>query len=133
MAKQAERGTKRACDACGSKFYDLNRDPIVCPICGAEQELEAVAKAIKPGEEDTDEITDDDASGDSPVAEFISLEEAEADEAEIEDDEDLAGIETDEVEISADDDEDAFLEDDEDGETDVTGIIGSPVKKREES
>lgn len=30
------RGTKRTCqnDACGARFYDLNRDPIECPICG---------------------------------------------------------------------------------------------------
>ena len=35
MAKKAERGTKRTCQnsECGSRFYDLNRDPIVCPIC----------------------------------------------------------------------------------------------------
>jgi uncharacterized protein (TIGR02300 family) len=30
-----ERGTKRQCLSCASKFYDLNRDPIVCPSCSA--------------------------------------------------------------------------------------------------
>lgn len=32
MAK-AEWGTKRTCQNCGARFYDLHRDPIVCPTC----------------------------------------------------------------------------------------------------
>jgi uncharacterized protein (TIGR02300 family) len=32
MAKP-ELGTKRVCDNCTRKFYDLNKDPIVCPTC----------------------------------------------------------------------------------------------------
>ena len=32
MAK-AEWGKKRRCLNCSSKFYDLNKDPIVCPKC----------------------------------------------------------------------------------------------------
>jgi uncharacterized protein (TIGR02300 family) len=28
-----ELGTKRLCGSCGAKFYDLHRDPIVCPKC----------------------------------------------------------------------------------------------------
>ena len=34
MAK-AEWGTKRTCLSCGARFYDLRREPIVCPACGA--------------------------------------------------------------------------------------------------
>jgi uncharacterized protein (TIGR02300 family) len=33
---KALRGTKRACQSCEVRFYDLGRDPIVCPACGAE-------------------------------------------------------------------------------------------------
>ena len=29
-----ELGAKRQCQACGAKFFDLNKDPIVCPKCG---------------------------------------------------------------------------------------------------
>jgi hypothetical protein len=29
------RGTKRACRSCEVRFYDLGRDPTVCPSCGA--------------------------------------------------------------------------------------------------
>ena len=26
-------GTKRICSGCAAKYYDLNKDPIVCPTC----------------------------------------------------------------------------------------------------
>ncbi|MEI4472565.1 TIGR02300 family protein [Frigidibacter sp. MR17.24] len=29
-----EWGTKRLCPHCGSRFYDLQRDPMTCPECG---------------------------------------------------------------------------------------------------
>ncbi len=32
MAKP-EWGTKRVCDNCDAKFYDFQRDPIICPKC----------------------------------------------------------------------------------------------------
>lgn len=33
MAKP-EWGTKRFCQSCGARFYDLRRDPPTCPKCG---------------------------------------------------------------------------------------------------
>lgn len=39
---KATRGTKRVCQACEVRFYDLGRDPIVCPSCGAQYALAAV-------------------------------------------------------------------------------------------
>ena len=32
---KAVRGTKRMCQECEVRFYDLMREPIVCPACGA--------------------------------------------------------------------------------------------------
>ena len=43
MAKPAW-GIKRTCHSCGIRFYDLLRDPIVCPNCGAEFEPEALLR-----------------------------------------------------------------------------------------
>ncbi len=40
-----EWGTKRLCQTCGTKFYDLLRSPIVCPRCGAEFEVEAARRS----------------------------------------------------------------------------------------
>ncbi len=39
MAKP-ELGTKRVCVSCGAKFYDLTKQPAVCPKCGTEQPAE---------------------------------------------------------------------------------------------
>jgi uncharacterized protein (TIGR02300 family) len=34
LSNKEDRGTKRVCLACEVRFYDLKRDPIVCPSCG---------------------------------------------------------------------------------------------------
>ncbi len=39
MAKP-ELGLKRVCVSCGTKFYDLTRQPAICPKCGTEQPAE---------------------------------------------------------------------------------------------
>ncbi len=43
MAKP-EWGTKRVCGSCGSRFYDLNREPVVCPKCATERPADAAVK-----------------------------------------------------------------------------------------
>jgi uncharacterized protein (TIGR02300 family) len=44
---RALRGTKRVCQTCEVRFYDLSRDPIVCPACGAQYVVAAIA-AVEP-------------------------------------------------------------------------------------
>src|SRR5262245_59160647 len=48
MSTKAERGTKRTCQnsECGSRFYDLNRDPITCPVCGTAYALAAAPAGL---------------------------------------------------------------------------------------
>lgn len=67
MAK-AEWGVKRACLACATRFYDMRKDPIVCPSCGAKYDVETIfrprrsraaveeapAKVVKPEPEGED-------------------------------------------------------------------------------
>jgi uncharacterized protein (TIGR02300 family) len=36
----AELGLKRTCVACGARFYDLTKNPAVCPKCSTEQPAE---------------------------------------------------------------------------------------------
>lgn len=55
MAK-AEWGTKRTCTTCGARFYDLQRDPIICPKCGAENEKD-VAKVKRGGKSSRNDAT----------------------------------------------------------------------------
>lgn len=44
MAKP-EWGVKRICHACGTRYYDLQRSPIICPSCGVEFDPEAFLKS----------------------------------------------------------------------------------------
>ena len=41
MAKP-EWGVKRACLACGIRFYDMCKDPILCPSCGVKFDVETI-------------------------------------------------------------------------------------------
>jgi uncharacterized protein (TIGR02300 family) len=46
--RKAMRGTKRTCQACEVRFYDLARNPIVCPMCGAHAPpAEPIVQATK--------------------------------------------------------------------------------------
>src|SRR5260221_13076166 len=36
IVTMAARGHRRRCTSCSAPFYDLQRDPIVCPKCGIE-------------------------------------------------------------------------------------------------
>jgi uncharacterized protein (TIGR02300 family) len=40
-----EWGTKRTCQSCGAHFYDMRKDTIICPKCGATYDPEAVLKS----------------------------------------------------------------------------------------
>ena len=42
-----EWGTKRACPKCTIKFYDLNKDPIVCPSCESSFDLATILETYK--------------------------------------------------------------------------------------
>jgi uncharacterized protein (TIGR02300 family) len=42
---KAEWGTKRTCQSCGTRFYDLQRSPIVCPKCGTVYDPQAALKS----------------------------------------------------------------------------------------
>jgi uncharacterized protein (TIGR02300 family) len=128
MSLKAARGAKRLCPNCGSKFYDLNRDPITCPVChSAYNASDPAARAV--GGNDLD--ADDDAVLDKGrTVEFVPLEEAEAGRQEnlpeIEG-EDLGDVGEEDAAIDPGSEEDpAFLENDDEGEADMSGFIGSP-------
>ena len=115
IVTKAELGTKRLCANCGARYYDLNKDPIVCPRCGTEFEVPVAAKA-RPQTARAESPAEDEAEAEAaPAAEFVSLEEADDEAAE-------SGA----VKIDLGDDEEIEADaDDEDEEgDDVTGIIG---------
>ncbi len=121
MAK-AELGTKRQCQSCGAKFYDLSKSPILCPKCSTVFVApKASSVPIKPEPEEEDEAVA------APAAEFVPLEEAEpADEAK-----DIPDVETDE-EAATTEGDDTFLEPEEESEDDVSGLIDGEIEEEEE-
>jgi uncharacterized protein (TIGR02300 family) len=73
-----EWGVKRLCPHCASRFYDLNKDPMTCPVCANSFTLESLTegrsrvisseKTSKASQVDVDDLNDaddlDDDSGD---------------------------------------------------------------------
>lgn len=122
MAENAARGTKRTCQSgsCGSRFYDLGRDPIVCPICGTTYVI-----ARGPVEPEREERRSARKADVAPVGASEPAAEVDAEDA-------LADVEGGDEPIAAADD-DTFLEEEEDGGGDVSGIIGGGDEPDEES
>jgi uncharacterized protein (TIGR02300 family) len=129
MSTKAERGTKRVCPSCGSKFYDLNRDPITCPICQSVYQLSGQPSRAAAGGNHLD--ADDDAVLDAGRTglEFVPLDEVAAREGE-----ELPDIEGSDIADVADDEEGAldtgtedepFLEAEDEGEADMSGFVGA--------
>jgi uncharacterized protein (TIGR02300 family) len=46
--RRKQRGTKRVCKSCEEKFYDLGRDPTVCPMCQSSLPLAGFARPPEP-------------------------------------------------------------------------------------
>lgn len=140
MAKP-ELGTKRVCQSCGAKFYDLSKDPITCPKCGAVYEIvvpttrgrgAAAAAAAAAGAASRVE-----AAARTEGAEVISLEDADAEVTGTKSkgviDPDLEADDV--VDVDGDDEDDStFLVTDEEEEGgDVSDIIGDGIDKEDEN
>jgi uncharacterized protein (TIGR02300 family) len=125
-----ELGTKRVCPTTGKKFYDLDRDPIVSPYTGESwprSSFEPLVKgAVRPVEED-EEVEIDPAA--AAAADFVPIEDADAEDtkaapaADIDIDEDIGPAE----------DDDTFLEEEEEANDDVAGLIDGEIEGDEES
>ena len=133
---KAELGTKRTCPSCAARFYDLMKNPIVCPKCNAnfvaaavlpsKGDMPAMAPAPKPR---VVEVADDIEVAD---VELVSLEDAEA--PDVADDDETAGIE--DVDLGeggdAEAEDDTFLvEEEEDGDN-MSGLLDTGGKEDEE-
>jgi predicted RNA-binding Zn-ribbon protein involved in translation (DUF1610 family) len=42
-----EWGTKRTCQSCTARFYDLRRSPILCPKCGETFEIQTAGRRTR--------------------------------------------------------------------------------------
>ncbi|MBW8724257.1 MAG: TIGR02300 family protein [Inquilinus limosus] len=155
MAKP-EWGAKRICHNCGARYYDLQRDPIICPKCGTEYDPEAFLKsrrsrsiivdepvekvrAVKNDDSDAlDETeTEEEAGEDEEAAEEVEvIDEGDLDEALVEEDEDVTVKEkgsADEFDAEEElvEDPDVLIEDADDlGEEDVDVEIEDDGEER---
>jgi len=131
-----ELGTKRLCTSCGTKFYDLNKDPITCPKCHAALELNAAPTRGRPdpGRAQPVAAEEETVVPETADAEFVSLEDADAEASGGKKPAEPAEGAEDEVEIEDDEgmDDSTFIEEQEEGDEDVTDIIGD-VEDEEES
>ena len=127
MAK-TDLGTKRICPTTGKKFYDLNKNPVISPYTGEVVPIAPVAP-VRASRGDAARAAATEAAPETmETEELVPLEEADAEEntgkvkavvPESEDD-----IEIDETLEGDDDDDSTFIADEEEGEEDVTDIIG---------
>ncbi len=135
MAK-SELGTKRICPDTGRKFYDLNKTPVISPYTGKVVPItpapvrgrpEAAAGRAAAPEAET-------LVPETAEAEFVSLEEADAEQqGKKPAAAGAAAGEDEDVEIDESLDDAAFIEEEEEGDADVTDIIGETIEKEEET
>jgi uncharacterized protein (TIGR02300 family) len=134
---KTELGTKRVCPETGRKFYDLGKTPVISPYTGKvvpivvpvqSRSRPAEAAAVRPAPvEEVEAIAPETAD-----AEFVSLEDAEA-EQQGKKNADGTPVAEDEVEADETLDDAAFIEEQDEGDPDVTDIIGEGIEKEEET
>ncbi|HVB89955.1 MAG TPA: TIGR02300 family protein [Beijerinckiaceae bacterium] len=122
IVAKPELGSKRHCLNCGAKFFDLNKDPILCPKCGA-----VFIAAPLPRSQPRPQPQAEEVEAESPAAELVPLEEADAPDEKVVTAEDEVEIED---EPAADD---SFLEEEEGDPDDVSGLIDSDLEDDEET
>jgi uncharacterized protein (TIGR02300 family) len=137
---KTDLGTKRICPDTGRKFYDLGKTPVISPYTGkvvpiapvpvSRTRPEAAARAVPVAEAEA-------VVPETADAEFVSLEDADT---EVQGKKPAAakgtavpGEEDEDVEIDESLDDAAFIEEEDEGEADVTDIIGETIEKEEET
>jgi uncharacterized protein (TIGR02300 family) len=133
-----ELGTKRVCPETGRKFYDLNKDPVISPYTGKVVPVEVPTSRARPDQaaasaQRAPAPAEEAAAPEPQEAEFVSLEDAEAESQGAK-----GAVETTEPDIEEDVEMDeslddaAFIEEQEEEDADVTDIIGGDIEDEEE-
>lgn len=123
MATKQARGTKRTCQSCDERFYDLDHDPIICPFCGAKYVIASSPAALAALQAEQRDLAAKKAKKAVPADDEGELPAVEGEEA-------LADVETDDT--GAADDDETFLEEEEEEGGDVSNIIGGQAGEGDE-
>lgn len=126
---RAEWGLKRTCLSCGARFYDLQREPIVCPACGAAVDATGQSRTRRPRAAPAPARA-------APVAVAVAAVAVVEDDAEVETDveekEEVAEEEPAEDEDESEDDGESAIEDvSELGNDDMTDVIDTEIDEEE--
>ncbi len=125
---KAELGTKRTCPSCSARFYDLLKNPIICPKCG----VSFIAATLLPSKGDgapapvkARETQPAPSPEETAEVELVSLQDVEEDKADDDETAAVADVDLGEEEAGDAEDEDTFLEQDEEENSDVSGYLDS--------
>ncbi|MGB1160871.1 MAG: TIGR02300 family protein [Alphaproteobacteria bacterium] len=119
---EEEYGTKRICQNCAARYYDLKNEPPVCPSCGTEYDPEAVMRSRR-GRVAAAAV----ASAKDEVSPDVELEDAAkpaSDDDEDDEDEEVTAVALDEVDEDTLEDGDTDLVIDDDGEVSLDDEFG---------
>ena len=116
MAKP-EWGKKRICSSCNTKYYDLNKSPIICPSCGAEFDPNDYLKSRKGKSVSSKTSVEKDKNLTEDIENIDDIE-VDTDSEVVIDDDPLLEINKEDQNVIADDDMDmsediSFIDDDE--------------------
>jgi uncharacterized protein (TIGR02300 family) len=128
---KAEWGLKRTCLSCGARFYDMQRESITCPACGAPFDVSVQNKPRR-------------AARAAPViakvapapalaeveAEAVAVEGVELD-GDLEEDEDIVDAEAADEEAEEEDGESAIEDVSELGDDDMADVIDTELDEEE--
>jgi uncharacterized protein (TIGR02300 family) len=85
VVAKPEWGTKRICPACNTRYYDLLREPVVCPKCGTPYDPEAFLRSRRtrpaPVEKEIEPIGADEIDAELETEDTELVEEEEEEEA----------------------------------------------------
>ncbi len=88
MAK-AEWGSKRICPSCGARYYDLQREPVICPKCATPFDAEAFLRSRRsrpapPVEKELEPVGADEIDAEAETEEGVEAAEEEEEAAPLE-------------------------------------------------
>ena len=130
MAKP-DLGSKHKCQNCGTKFFDLNKSPIVCPKCGETLTTAGpMATSSRAAAREPAVVEEEEPEAETGT-EVLSLDDAD----QAEDGKVAVVVAEDDVDVEDDDaasDDDTFLEEDEDDGGDVSDLIDGDLEDDEE-
>jgi uncharacterized protein (TIGR02300 family) len=136
---KTELGIKRVCPETGRKFYDLGKTPVISPYTGKVVPIVVPVQSRSRPEPATPAparpapVAEVEIVPETTDAEFVSLEDAEAEQQGKKPADGAAASEEEEVEADESLDDAAFIEEQDEGDPDVTDIIGEGIEKEEET